>query len=667
MKHLPSVFTFVIKTCAGARGLRRFLRRTAARTGLPALLLTAILAAPSVGRAGTFVFGDSGADMGNYWAIPEIAMPPGSPYFRGSDGLARLSNGPMWPELQFPGMRTWADPHRSGDRINYAFGGAKSDRELSPDEITPQAEFGLLSQLDLFDTDIAAGKTSVAAGSTAFLYAGTNDLFEALTLGQDVDAKIADIVANLKTAVNRLAERGVSKIYVSEVADFAYAPAFLGLDLSAEQRALLETTLNGITENTRQAVRSGLAQPVVVQGKRVDVIILPLNRLFQAVRANPGAYGFTQVTGSIYDVSADRMLVPDVSQQTGYFFLDSLHTTAHAQALEGRFYRAFLNVGEGWEQRKVARLTDSGISALDTIRRTIEAPRASGTLVTRPGGAWDISLLTPVSVDRYEGGDGRPSLRVDTEAFLLGMRWPRIPTPNLQLTAGYLNQDGKADSNGLRFDSNGPVVALSNRIPLGWADLGASVSRGWLRMKTTRSSDASLVFPAFETRGKTDLGIEQATLNLSRRYAREDDWAVELSVGGRYSRATLDGFHERGDLGMDLTYSKTRYESARAVTVAVFVAPEWTAASWLRIRPELAITSEYEFGDRDTTVRAQLPDTPGLWLDGTLDRGDRWRAIAEPRLQLRLSQHALATLSYSYERSGSVERHSFWLNLSQRF
>lgn len=628
---------------------------------------TAAALAPAAARAGdVYVFGDSGADMGNYFALPGNAPAQGSPYFRGPDGLYRLSDGPMWPELQFPGMRSGSDPTIADSSVNFAYGAAKSDAGSFSGDPGETLPIGLQSQLDSFEARLASGKLTVGRETIAILYAGTNDLFEALALGSDVLAKSDDVTTNLETAVARLASHGVTTIYVSEIVDIGEAAAFYNTGLAADQEAALRATLNAVGAAARERMRAGLATAVASAGGKVNVVVLPLNKLFAAVRANPAAFGFTHMHEAIYDDANGKLLVADAATQKGYFFLDSLHTTARAQRLEGLYYRAVIDAIDGTAQRRLARTVDGAISAIDTVDRALIAPVASQSL--RPSGSrkWQVFLHTPFSHDRVAGADGEETATFETTAGILSLRWPESRAPALTVAVGYVGQDGEVGDRGLRFKARGGVGAVTNERVVGPVMLRSEVSHGRFDLKTARAPELAVINSVMVARSDTEIMVDRGSLAGSHVFAF-DKWSLRLEGGLTYTKVSVDRFSESDAPGLDLDVAEVEHESLRG-SVEVRAQAKELGARWLRVRPELSLRLNHEFADAGVEVAAQLIDNTSPRVIGTSSHGNRSHFDLAPCLALPIKQHAVATISYRYETDGrNFQRHGLWINLCQRF
>jgi phospholipase/lecithinase/hemolysin/uncharacterized protein YhjY with autotransporter beta-barrel domain len=644
------------RRAALARCFRRVLRELRSFWRLSSFGLLVPLAQQVAARE-VYVFGDSGADMGNYFDLPGQTPPADSPYYRGADGFYRLSDGPMWPELLFPGMHSSVDARRSGTLVNFAYGGAKSDAWLSLDEPLP---LGTLNQLDAFESELAAKTLTAGPKSVAFLYAGTNDLIEAIEMGEDPVVRIAAVTANLQRAVTRLSADGVRTIYVSEIADFGRAPAFLGLPSNVQEM------IDQVPPLARGATRSGLAATAAMLDGKTRVVFLPLNTFFRAVLADPAAFGFTNVTDAFYNGENAQLLATGPQRRAGYFFLDALHTTARAQALEARLYGSVREAVEGTTQRRLGRILDGTGAGMDLLSRALAAPHGADTLFSSENRRWEVDLAIPVARDRIDGARGEPQAGFDTKAAIASLRWPKTAVPKLALSFAYLGQEGRIDSHALRADQQGFACAITNTVTLGPVRLDAEVTSGWFDLETRRDP-FGLRREKFESRGKSHTMANRARVAASHVFGL--GWLdLETSAGVDYLRTELRPFTEDGALDLDLRVAKARYDSVRSSLGFTLRTKEWALTSWLKIRPEVEVTGRYQFADRGATITAELLDNTAGPISAEVTHGGRLAGLVEPRLVLPLCGHAAATVGYRYETAGQGYSHStFWLNLTQRF
>lgn len=252
------------------------LRRVFA-TSLVALAFSLSVAADALSFSGIYTFGDSLSDVGNLCPVPACTA---APYYPG-----RFSNGPVWVEELAAGLGFTLTASNTGGN-DYAVGGATSSgvrNSQVPGYLT--ANGGVASSTALY-----------------VLLAGGND---GLGGGSPITA-----ANNVVAAINNLKGAGAQNFLVGNLPDLSLTPARYG-NAAAQ---LFSTTFNA-------ALQSGLA---TITG--VTIFGLDLYALVNETVANPGLYGFDNVTTPCWDG------VTVCATPNTYQYWDSVHPTAAAHA-----------------------------------------------------------------------------------------------------------------------------------------------------------------------------------------------------------------------------------------------------------------------------------------------------------------------------------------------
>ncbi len=319
---------------------------------LPALILSlfagaaATTASAQTARfSGVYVFGDSLSDAGYYRAwlasigIPSALVPV----------LGRFSTnpGPVWSELVVQHYGFAPAPSNAGGTI-YAQGGARV--ALTPG-ITPPglAERPISAQI----TEYLAAHNGAADSHALFaIWGGGNDFFvnsDLLGSGAITAAQFqSNIIAAASAGVSqtaRLFQAGAQHVLVFGGFDPSFTPDVAGLD------ATTRAGLQQLTVGANTTLFSGLAS----SGLRA--IPVDLFTLFNEIRANPGAYGFTNITGfacgpfppitTTATVSSEfcytgNLVAPNAERT--YFFADSSgHLTTGTHALVAQFVESLID------------------------------------------------------------------------------------------------------------------------------------------------------------------------------------------------------------------------------------------------------------------------------------------------------------------------------------
>ncbi len=225
------------------------------------------------------VFGDSLCDGGNAYALRGDAAFPCPPHWRG-----RRCDGPVWVEqlaerLGWPPLR-----HSLAGGTNHAFGGARSGAGLSPKGMP-----NLIEQVAGFLEEAPPDPEVLVV-----LRAGANDYLDAPpspAVGEGVNR-------HLLGAVERLAAAGLRRFLVPSELPWGFSPIQLPGLGEAERRGL-----NALIARQNTALQEALQD---LAARRGLVVLQPdFHALFLAVRADPAAYGFTEIGRPVLELDGE--------------------------------------------------------------------------------------------------------------------------------------------------------------------------------------------------------------------------------------------------------------------------------------------------------------------------------------------------------------------------
>ena len=269
-----------------------------------------------------FVFGDSLADSGNnalisdtYYGGARTPTPtdpiqpliPSAPYVSN-----RYSNGPVWVEQLADKLGLAALPSLAGG-TNYAYGGARlgtSGVGLPP------------SLIDQVSAYLGTTENMASASALYVVEGGGNDardIFATAAGGGEYESLITAYAGNVASIITSLANAGAQNILLWNVPDIGKIPAIQAIGGGAPA---LATTLVGAMNSALDAALATLPMPWLDGLHRFDAFAA-----FNALYANPGAYGFSDVSNAC-SASADCIASPDVT-----FFWDGIHPTTAGHAL----------------------------------------------------------------------------------------------------------------------------------------------------------------------------------------------------------------------------------------------------------------------------------------------------------------------------------------------
>lgn len=253
-----------------------------------------------------FVFGDSLSDTDNSFTFTKGFIPPSPPYFNG-----RFSNGAVAVEILAaqPNSGLTLDPNN-----NFAFGGATTGRSNSNEDDLGVDLPGLQDQIDEFAARVGAGGAD--ANGLYIVWAGPNNFLD--TLGGSVPADPAVLLQqgtiDLITATKTLENLGANDIVLPNMVNLGRLPATEGTR----------------TEATAISKAFNASVALALGNLEFDVTEVDLFSAGEAVAANPGNFGFTNVTDPLLFL---QLSLTPPSNPEQFFFWDQFHPTTQGHAV----------------------------------------------------------------------------------------------------------------------------------------------------------------------------------------------------------------------------------------------------------------------------------------------------------------------------------------------
>lgn len=336
--------------------------------------VVAALAAP-LAEAGPYtslvIFGDSLSDNGNN-ALAGLFDPAqtvtGNTYVPSSTYASRTySNGPVWASFYAASIGVPLLPSLGGG-TDFAFGGATTG---TPGSGMGGFPYSLLVQAAQY---LGATGNVASPGALYVIAGGGNDAraaFGAIGGGADVAATVAStalsFAANVGNIVDRLQAAGARNIVVWDAPNLALAPAVAAGGASA----------TGLGTFLAQSMNAALAARLASEP---GVATFDIFGLGNAIAANPGAFGFTNVADACGAVAG-----ANCSQ---YAYWDGIHpTTAAHRVIAEAFAVAAVPEAETWAMLAFGLAAVGWTSKRRAVRRLGQHVSAGHRRATRAASA----------------------------------------------------------------------------------------------------------------------------------------------------------------------------------------------------------------------------------------------------------------------------------------
>ncbi len=249
------------------------------------------------------VYGDSLSDLGRA-AAATSTLPAASKFPPYPNGNGRFSNGPIWIEYLAAKSGVAIDHN-----TNFAIGGASTGtvnigQPLSPSFIGIQAQ--------------VINNPVIDTGALYIIWGGANDY---LFPTPDNPVSLPQTIANLTGEINTLISRKATNILIPNLPNLGALPSTRNLGATA-------IGLNSLTA----AHNAGLADTIKIlsaANPTVRLNLLDVNGLFNRVAANPGSFGFNDVTNACLTATS---ICADPNTN---LFWDDIHPTTEGHRLIG--------------------------------------------------------------------------------------------------------------------------------------------------------------------------------------------------------------------------------------------------------------------------------------------------------------------------------------------
>jgi outer membrane lipase/esterase len=462
-------------------------------------------------------FGDSLSDAGQYAALPP-------PFYFGAQGSFTTNPDDVWTQVLASSFGFTQTASLAGG-TDYAWGGAPTSFNVAtvpfPLQCVP-ATLPCKSVQQQIGAYLASHAGAADPNALYTYWAGANDIFNYLGASQANPLITATQLQNWTGAsaltavgeIGALQAAGAEHIIVVNLPDIGKAPAFASNSTASAGVTGLVTVYNATLNGGLATLKDG---------------IIPINAfgLVNEVMADPGTYGFSNVTGVACLTASSLFCTPASYVTPGanetYLFADGVHPTGAAH-------------------RMLAQVAVATIVAPSQISFAGEEPLAV-----------------------YES----QSNFLNNQFFGMSSGWRDVGDSAVYGRAQYSRNDFDPDGNTHGFDSN--LAFLSLGADVGWTDMitvGGSISYGNTRGDGYRSSiDADEVLgSAFAVMHGEHAFVD---LILSAGSSNFDiDRVIPIGTANRHETGNTGSSHFAAELGGGYTFGGETFHHGPFASVA---------------------------------------------------------------------------------------------------
>ncbi len=495
--------------------------------------------------SGVISFGDSLSDAGNVGLVQNPAGGPSQSFTTNPD--------PVMVELLARYFGQTQTASLAGGS-NFSFGGACALSATGPTS-PPCSSFAV----PRLDTQIGLHLGAGAANPNALytVWMGANDLFGAIPVwaSNPATASANATVGGIPVAtavvqqVARLQAAGARNIVVLNLPNLGATPQFSSGPLAAAGPL---GTLATVGYN--QALSQGLAS--------LGVGIIPINvfGLVDEIRANPGTFGFTNVTGTACNLgiipggsslfcNPNALVAPGANNT--YFFADGVHPTGAAHRMLAQVTIATINA-----PTIVSMAPEASIAAYDSHGSAINNSLFDEYLGEREDGSVRTYFTVGGGSGSFEGSDFSPSTDLNSFNITGGANYRANETFTFGLSASIGNQN--LDPVGATIDANTVLFSGYGVLNFGGFNINAILSGGSSNLDIARSI---VLGPAVRIEnGETDAAHVAAELNVGYVF-RHGNLVHGPFAGVVWQEVTVGAYSEDGITSTAMNFNEFTRES----------------------------------------------------------------------------------------------------------
>jgi outer membrane lipase/esterase len=605
--------------------------------GAVALALGCAGAAQAQQFTGFIVFGDSLSDAGNIAAFQ--GLPPGNSFTTNPDPVAAEI---IADYFGLPGGASLTGG------TNFAWGGACVNTTgpcLNP---VPRVS----QQIDQY---LASNGGTLDRNALFSIWGGANDIFASLGNPATAQANTVAAATAYVQQIGRLQALGARYIVVYNLPNLGATPQF-GADPT------IAGSVSQITVVYNSALNTGLAQ--LGDG----IIAINTFGLISEIRANPGLYGFTNITGQACGVGSSSVACGPAGSglpftyapgaNDTFLFADGVHPTGAAHRILASVVLSTIAApiqasyaGEGGLQAAA----DHGRAVNDELMSDFQLNREVGS----------VRGFATVNIGQHDFDDNAGTNILGGEADVLSLtlganhRYSENAYWGVGITLGKHDND-VASAN---LDSNAVIGSIGGAMRFGGGYVSGSVSGGSTSVDVTRYIEMGPTVR--EESGSTNASQYGAELGLGWLFGSAEGLQHGPFVGASWIKQTVDGYAE--DSGSATSMNFSEFDRDSFVTRVGYQLMGNMSNNDVGIRPFARVAFNEESEDDQIQVNAGSNSMPGRFTIGGFTPSKDWIS-ADLGVQFMVGDSTTAYLSYSGRFSDDLqERNSFGLGLRTTF
>lgn len=604
--------------------------------GAVALALGCAGAAQAQNFTGFFVFGDSLSDAGNI-AIAQ-GLPPGNSFTTNPD--------PVAAEIiaRYFGL---PDGASLAGGPNFAWGGS-----------CVNATGPCLNPVPNIPTQISQylASTGGTADPNALysIWGGANDIFASLGNPATAQANTVAAATAYVQQIGRLQGAGARYIVVYNLPNLGATPQFGASPTTA-------ASVSQITVVYNSALNTGLAQ--LGDG----IIAINTFGLIAEIVANPGLYGFTNVTGvactgsSVACGPAGSGLPATYQPGTNdtYLFADGVHPTGAAHRILANVVLSTIAA-----PIQVSYAGEGGLQAAADHSRAINDELMSDFQLNREVGSVRGFATVNFGQHEYEDNASTNILGGDADALSLTLGANHRLSENAYWGVGITlgNHDNGVAS--AELESRSVIGSIGGALRFGGGGyVHGAVSGGSTDVEISRFIEMGATVR--EETGTTNASQFGAELGLGWLFGSADGLQHGPFIGAQWVQQTVDGFAEGSGSATSMNFSE--FDRDSLITRVGYQLMGNFGDSERAIRPFARVAFNEEGEDDQVRVNAGSNSMPGRFTIGGFTPSQDWIS-ADVGVQFMVGDNTTAYLSYNGRFADDLQdRNTFGLGLRTTF